>query len=87
MPAESTEALLRSLTGASGESAVEVYGKWAVLSIGNDDSLYRLVNRKLVANGKSAQVKESLEATLRAGGAVGESVEECLLKSGLTGWS
>jgi hypothetical protein len=87
MAAESVNGWLMQLTGQTGESAVQTYAKWASLTVGSDDSLYRLVNRKLVANGKSAQVRESLEATLAAGGAVGESVEEMLAKTGLTGWS
>lgn len=79
--------LLQQLTGQTGESSEQTYAKWASLTVGPDDSLYRLVNRKLAAGGKSAQVKESLEATLSAGGAVGASVEQMLLKTGLTGWS
>lgn len=85
--AESTEELLRSLTATTGEDAVEVYLKWAVLAPTGDDTLESAVRRKLVANAKSAQIRESLLGTIQAGGAVGESVEECLLKSGLTGWS
>ncbi len=85
--AESVEGLLRSLTGQSGDSAVEVYLNWSGLSSTGDDTLESTVRRKLVANGKSAQLRESLLATLLAGGAVGESVEQCLLKSALTGWS
>ena len=78
---------LEALTGFSAESEVQVYAQWAGLTVGPDDSLSRLVNRKLVANGKSAQVRESLEGTLAAGGAVGASVEEMLARTGLTGWS
>jgi hypothetical protein len=87
MAGEAVNELLMQATGQTGESAPQTYAKWAGLSLGPDDSLYRLVNRKLVANGKAAQVRESLEATLAAGGAVGESIEEMLLKTGLTGFS
>lgn len=84
---ESINGWLMQLTGFATESAVQTYAQWAGLTVGGDDSLYRLVNRKLVANGKAAQVRESLEATLAAGGAVGTSVEQMLAKTGLTGWS
>lgn len=84
---ESIAALLSELTSQTGESAVAIYAKWASLTVGPDDSLYRLVCRKLTANGKAAQIEESLEATLAKGGATGSSVEQMLLKTGLTGWS
>lgn len=84
--AESVEQALRVLTGQTGDSAAQVYSKWAGVGP-SDGTLEQLVRLKLVATGKSAQLRESLEATLRAGGAVGESVEEMLAKSGLTGWS
>lgn len=92
--AESVEQLLRSLTSASGENASQIYATWAGLTIpsfgasgGDDTSLFGLVCQKLTANAKSAQIRKSLLATLLAGGAVGESVEGCLLHSSLTGWS
>jgi hypothetical protein len=84
--AESVEQALRVLTGMTGDTAAQVYAKWAAVGPA-DASLEQLVRLKLVATGKSAQLRESLEATLRAGGAVGESVEQMLAKSGLTGWS
>lgn len=85
--AESVNGLLMALTGFTGESAVQTYAKWQSLTVGDDDTLYRLVERVLIAGGKTAQVRESLEATLAAGGAVGESIEQMLLKTGMTGWS
>ncbi len=84
---ESVHQLLMRLTGVTKENASSTYASWAGLSVGSDDSLYRLVNRKLVAGGKSAQMRESLEATLAAGGAVGTSIEEMLAKTGLLGFS
>jgi hypothetical protein len=86
MPDPSVEELLRSLTGVSGDSAAEVYGQWALLTPG-DSTLEQLVKRKLVANAKSAQIRESLEETLRAGGATGDSIAEMLQKTGLVGFS
>lgn len=86
MAGESVEELLRSLTGAAGESAPEIYGAWASITPG-DSTLEQLVRRKLINNAKTTQLRESLTATLQAGGAVGESPAECLLKSGLVGWS
>lgn len=64
-----------------------MYANWAGLTLTDDNSLEQLVWRKLTANAKTAQIKESLLATLWAGGASGESVEACLLNTGLTGWS
>lgn len=89
MAGESVTELLRSLTGVNGESAEATYASWASLTFdaSHDYSLDQLVRQKLTANGKSTQIKESLLATIKAGGAVGETVEEALLKSGLTGWS
>ena len=99
MAGESKEALLASLTGQSGESATAIYAKWQATALNSyhtanptvpadgDYSLEQLVRMVLTQNAKTAQVKESLLSTILAGGAVGESVEECLLKSGLTGWS
>jgi hypothetical protein len=87
MAGESLEALLRSLTGSTGDSATEVYLKWASLAATGDDTLESSVRRKLVAGGHTANIRENLLSTLKAGGATGESVEECLLKSSLTGWS
>lgn len=90
MAGESVEALFRSLSGLtadSNSSIVQLYALWAGYTVGEDDSLYRLVCKKLTADAKSSQIEESLEATLRKGGAVGESLEEMLLKTGLTGWS
>lgn len=85
--AESTEALLRSLTAQTGDTAVQVYVKWAGLTDNGDDTLESAVRRKLVAGAKSSQIKENLLSTIKAGGATGESVEACLLKTGLTGFS
>lgn len=87
MAGESVRALLVSLTSTTGETAEQVYAKWAGLTLGGGEALEGLVRRKLVANGKSSQLRESLTSTLHAGGAIGESPEECLLKTGLTGWS
>jgi hypothetical protein len=87
VPGESVEQLLRSLTGATGDSAAQVYAHWAGVTADGDANLDRLVRQVLTANGKSAQLRESLEATIRAGGGVGESTEQQLLHSGLTGWS
>lgn len=93
MTAQSVRGLLIQLTGQTGESPEAVYEKWAGLSEthmatgGPGKSLQQLVRLKLTANGKSAQIRESLLQTIKAGGAVGESVEACLLKTGLTGWS
>lgn len=92
MAGESVQQLLAQLTGETTyENSVEIYSQWAGLATtdetSSDDSLYRLVNQKLVVGNKSAQVEESLEATLRKGGADGECVEQQLLQSGLGGWS
>lgn len=87
---ESIEEQLRDLMGYSAFpnlSVVQLYAKWAGFTVGGDDSLYRLVCRKLTANGKAAQVRESLEETIQAGGGVGTSLEEMLRNTGLTGWS
>lgn len=85
---EGREQLLAALTGgATGPGAERVYGAWAGLSVSYDDTLERLVKRKLIAGGRTAQVRESLLATVVAGGAAGESVEECLLTTGLVGFS
>jgi len=87
MAGEDLRELLATLTAATGETAEQVYAHWAGLTINGGDGLENLVRRKLVAGGKSSQLRESLTATLRAGGAVGESPEEMLLKTALTGWS
>ena len=86
MAGESVAELLAQLTAQSGESAASIYAKWAAVGPA-DESLEQLVRLKLTANAKTAQIKENLLSTIQAGGAVGESLEECLLKSGLTGWS
>ncbi len=86
-PGGSIRQLLMRLTGVSKETAVATYAAWAGLSVRDDDTLFRLVQRKLTVNGRGAQVRESLLATIEAGGAVGSSVQQCLLKTGLTGWS
>lgn len=80
--------LLVGLTGQTGQDEVQVYAKYAGLTIfeGNHE-LEQLVRRKLTTGGKTAQLRESLGATLRAGGAVGETVEEMLRKTGLLGWT
>ena len=87
MAAESVNGWLMQLTGLTTESAVQTYAQHFSLTVGSDDSLFRLVQRELTANGKSAQIEESLEATLAKGGAVGESIEEMLANTGLLGWS
>lgn len=89
MAGESVTELLRSLTGVNKESAEGTYASWAGLTYdaNHEYSLGELVSRKLVANGKSTQVKESLLETIHAGGAIGETVEQTLLKTGLVGWS
>lgn len=88
MAGESVAALLNSLTAKSAESAEQTYAQWAALTIpGNGQSLEELVRSKLVLGGKSAQLRESLLATIRAGGGVGESLEAMLRNTGLTGWS
>lgn len=88
MAGESVQQLLAQLTSAAGESAEEIYAKWAGLTDPNQgESLEELVRRKLTANAKTAQLRECLLSTLQAGGAVGETVEACLLHNGLTGWS
>jgi hypothetical protein len=87
MAGESTEALLRSLTSAAGETSVEIYLHWAGLTDNGDDTLESAVRRKLVAAGHSANIRENLLSTMLAGGATGESVEDCLLKTGLVGLS
>ena len=84
---ESLEQLLRSGTGQTGDSATDVYVKFAGLTASGDETLESAVRRKLIAGGKSAQLREALLETVKAGGAVGESLEETLLKTGLTGWS
>jgi hypothetical protein len=86
--AESVEELLRQLTGGTpGESAAEVYARWQGMTVDGDASLAKLVYQRLTANGKGAQIRESLEATIRAGGGGGESLEQMLLRTGLTGWA
>ena len=88
--AESDAEALMQLTGLAGETAAEVYAKWAGLSVPTGgEGLEQLVRKKLTANGKTgAAGKESLLAMLLAnGGGPAETVEQCLLKSGLTGWS
>lgn len=100
MAGESLPALLASLTGVAGESAAVIYAKWAfgvAYVMQQDDSLDRLLRKKLHANAKDSQIwadyptntvpRETVEAILAKGGAVGTSVEEMLLKTGLTGWS
>jgi hypothetical protein len=85
--AESVEQLLRSLTGVTtGDSAAQVYASWNGVTADGDANLDRLVRQVLTSNGKSAQLRESLEATIRAGGGVGESLEQMLLSTGTTGW-
>jgi hypothetical protein len=85
--AESVEALLRSLFDNTGEGAVEAYAQGTGTAARLGDSLESIVRRHLAAVGKTSQLRESLEATIRAGGGVGESVEQMLLKTGLTGWT
>jgi hypothetical protein len=86
---ESAEALLRSLYAeANPNTSIEqVYARANALTIVGGQGLEELVRLKLVANAKTAQLRESLLATIKAGGAVGESIEECLRNTGLTGWS
>lgn len=87
MAGESVAELLAQATSQTGESAAVIYAKWAGLTLAGDDSLYRLVFRNLTAHGHTANIRENLLSTLQAGGAVGESIGECILKSSLTGWS
>jgi hypothetical protein len=84
--AEGVHALLMALTATPGDSSAQVYARWAGLTI-TGESLEQLVRHRLAVTGKAAQVRESLLATVRAGGGIGESVEQCLLRTGLTGWS
>lgn len=103
MAPESVRALLASLTGSPGESAESVYYHWAFGTTNDPGpaGLEELVRRKVYTNGigtgtvaapqfpakVAASRKESLLEILHSNGAVGESVQACLLKSGLTGWS
>lgn len=85
MAVESILQKLIASTGQSGNSAAQVYARWAGLT--EKGSLTQLVNAKLTANGKSSQIKGSLLQTVRAGGATGNSLAQTLLQTGLTGWS
>jgi hypothetical protein len=67
--------------------AAQVYAAANGLTLSGGEGLEQVVWRKLTANAKASQIKESLEATVRAGGGVGESVEQMLLKTGLLGFS
>lgn len=86
MAGESVEELLAELYAVTGDDAAEIYAKGNSTTV-VDGSLFETVRHVLTANGKSAQLRETLEETVRAGGGVGESLEEMLLKTGLTGWS
>lgn len=67
MPAfESPEQGLRQLTGQSGESPESVYAKFFSVTHG-DMLLENLVRTRLTTVGKTAQIEESVEATVRKG--------------------
>jgi hypothetical protein len=83
---ESTEARLASLTNAAGEDIPQVYATWAGITLG-DPSLEEALRQRLVVTGHTANQKESVEATVRKGGGTGESLEQMLRKTGLTGLS
>jgi hypothetical protein len=91
---ESCEQLLAQLTGQVGDQARQIYAKWAGLTIPtNGETLEQLVRYKLNHSGVGAKITasaaESLLLMLQQNGAAAsaETVEEALLKTGLTGWS
>jgi hypothetical protein len=77
--AESVEQALRQLSGQTGDSAAQIYAKWQGRTADGDANLDQLIRQVYTAANLSADVRESLEATLRAGGGVGESVEQIFL--------
>lgn len=85
MAAESTEQDLRQLLPATKESAAADYQSVEAVTTGELHDLEQDVRLKLTADAHTANLRESLEATIRAGGGVGESTEQMLLKTGLTG--
>lgn len=87
MAAESAEQHLRQLLPAAQESSAADYQKVEAVSGGDRDSLAQAVRLKLTANLHSANLEESLEASVRKGGGVGESLEQMLVKTGLVGWT
>lgn len=77
---------MRQLTLVTKQSAEADYATFETVTHG-DLVMENLVRTKLVSGGHAANIEESLEATIRKGGGVGESVEQMLLKSSLTGWT
>lgn len=84
MPIESVEGGLRQLLVQTKESPD---GDYETAEVVNGETLDGDVRLKLVAGGHSANLEESLEATIRKGGGVGESIEQMLIKTGMTGWT
>jgi hypothetical protein len=66
MPSESPEQALRALTGQTGESPESVYAKFFAVTH-SDLLLENLVRTRLTTVSKTAQIEESVEATVRKG--------------------
>lgn len=86
MAAESAEQKLRQLLTQSKESAAGDYAAGEAIAL-TGSNLEQTVRVKLVAGAHSANIAESLAATVRKGGGTGESVEQELLKTGMVGWT
>lgn len=86
MASENLLAALEMLLSESGEDAAQVYARHFGLDVDGGRSLEDLVRENLIARGKGSQLRESLLETLHAGGATGESVQACLMRTGLVGW-
>lgn len=83
------------------ESREATYAVWAGVTLNAGEGLETLVKRKLTIAGigtgtaqapqfpakYAAAQAQGLLQMLLANGASGESVEQCLLRTGLTGWS
>jgi hypothetical protein len=83
---ESLEQSLRQLLTQTKESYEGDYAAGEAITH-SDVVLENLLRTKLVAGLHSANLRESILATVIAGGGSGEHEAQALLKTGLTGWS
>lgn len=83
---EGSEQLMRVLTTQTKESIEADYSLFHGVSHA-DMVLENLLRTKLTGGGHTANIRESVEATVRAGSGTGECIEQELMKTGLTGWT
>jgi hypothetical protein len=83
---ESQEQSYRQLYAQTKESGVADYSAGVAQTHG-DLNVENVLRKAIAAGGHGANLRESIQATLLAGGAVGEDPAQMLLKTGVVGWT